>query len=662
MSVGPVSASGRAAQYVALAAYLVFLGFPLLWLLSTSFKSPQRARRSARRADPAGADTVDNFTDALDQARASSGRRATASIVALATTVLGRRDRAAGRLRAGPVPHRCCGRSRIGWILVSQVFPVILIIIPLFLILQPLHLTDTPRRRWSSSTSSARCRSRCGCCRGTSRRSRASSRRPARSTARAGSAILRRIVLPLLRARPGRDRDVHVHLGVERVLLRAGAAPEPRNVTLPAHAGPVRRRRGPGRSSAPLAAASAARRPSRASSSSRSCSAGSPPACCPARSRDDAARRPAITAQRPNHEGTPDEAHPCHHRRVAALALAACPRCATATGDGTPRSEPGDGPGDAAVPEPRLPGDRPSRRPRRSSPPGTRRTRTSRSSTSRAAGTRVHDQLVTQFQGGTAPDIIHVRVRRHRRGSPHQGYLADLAGPQSDDASGRRPRGRLGDGHRRRQGDRRADAAAVVRGVRQHDAARSRPGSRSRPATPDLGRLRRPTRRRPPPRAARYGLGWGLKSPTATVLSLGLNFDGKFFEGTGRDAEVDGRRRRARGARSGSTRWPTPTSSIDPVTLTQSGSRRPAGLLRGKYAMTVQGNYQPPRSLTERRPRASTGSCCRRWRAPTAPSRRPTRRRCRSPAESQARRGGGGVHRLLHEGREPRRGRRRATG
>lgn len=30
-----------------------------------------------------------------------------------------------------------------GWILVSQVFPVILIVIPLFMILRPLHLTNT---------------------------------------------------------------------------------------------------------------------------------------------------------------------------------------------------------------------------------------------------------------------------------------------------------------------------------------------------------------------------------------------------------------------------------------------------------------------------------------------------------------------------------------
>lgn len=34
------STSGRVGQYAALLAYLVFLAFPFLWLVSTAFKSP----------------------------------------------------------------------------------------------------------------------------------------------------------------------------------------------------------------------------------------------------------------------------------------------------------------------------------------------------------------------------------------------------------------------------------------------------------------------------------------------------------------------------------------------------------------------------------------------------------------------------------------------
>ena len=32
---------GKAGQYVALALYIFFLGFPLLWMLSVSFKGPR---------------------------------------------------------------------------------------------------------------------------------------------------------------------------------------------------------------------------------------------------------------------------------------------------------------------------------------------------------------------------------------------------------------------------------------------------------------------------------------------------------------------------------------------------------------------------------------------------------------------------------------------
>ena len=72
----------------------------------------------------------------------------------------------------------------------------------------------------------------------------------------------------------------------------------------------------------------------------------------------------------------------------------------------------------------------PSRRqrsppPRRSSPPGTRPTPTSRSSRAQGSWDNVHDQLVTQFAGGTAPDIIHDESA-DIVGFAEQGYLADL--------------------------------------------------------------------------------------------------------------------------------------------------------------------------------------------------------------------------------------------
>ena len=74
----------------------------------------------------------------------------------------------------------------IGWVLVSQVFPFVLIIIPLFMVLRQLDLVNTLRRARGRVRDVRRCRSRCGCCRGTCGRCRASWRRRRRSTARAG--------------------------------------------------------------------------------------------------------------------------------------------------------------------------------------------------------------------------------------------------------------------------------------------------------------------------------------------------------------------------------------------------------------------------------------------------------------------------------------------
>lgn len=88
-----------------------------------------------------------------------------------------------------------------------------------------------------------------------------------------------------------------------------------------------------------------------------------------------------------------------------------------------------------------------------------------------------------------------------------------------------------------------------------------------------------------------YGVAWGLKSPTATFMSLGLNFGGTFFEGTGTDATMT----------VGDAELAVPTrvhdmafedGSIDPVSLTQSGSEVLATFYAGKAAMTVQGSYQ----------------------------------------------------------------------
>jgi multiple sugar transport system permease protein len=129
----------RGLQYLALAGFLVFLGFPFVWLISTAFKSSREINSLTVNLIPQNP-TFDNFVVALE----SQGilRSAGNSIlVALVTTIIvvivavpGAyvMDRYRGRLRT----------AGVGWILVSQIVPVPLIIIPLFFVLRSLGLID----------------------------------------------------------------------------------------------------------------------------------------------------------------------------------------------------------------------------------------------------------------------------------------------------------------------------------------------------------------------------------------------------------------------------------------------------------------------------------------------------------------------------------------
>lgn len=130
--------AGTAARYVALGAYLVFLGFPLLWLAVTALKS---AREIAVGGLLPTSPTLANFGDAV---RSAGLLRATANSaqVAVATTVVV----VVIALPAAYALARFRTRVRtaaIGWILVSQVFPVILVVLPLFLILRQFHLVNS---------------------------------------------------------------------------------------------------------------------------------------------------------------------------------------------------------------------------------------------------------------------------------------------------------------------------------------------------------------------------------------------------------------------------------------------------------------------------------------------------------------------------------------
>ena len=140
MSATPTSTTTRVGQYVALAAYVVFLGFPLVWLLSTAFKSTQEIALGASGLIP-DAPTLSNFSDAIERANlidagANSLKVAVASTIFTVALAL---PAAYGLARFRTVLRPIT----LGWILVSQVFPTILVIVPLFLILKQFQLIDS---------------------------------------------------------------------------------------------------------------------------------------------------------------------------------------------------------------------------------------------------------------------------------------------------------------------------------------------------------------------------------------------------------------------------------------------------------------------------------------------------------------------------------------
>ena len=140
--IARVNPIARVLQYVALGGFIVFLAFPLLWMLSTSLKGKQEIGGVNSSLIPRHP-TLANFGDAFRRADLvhSAGN---SLIVAVTTTLL-------VVVVAMPAAYglaRFRTRLRIvatGWILISQVFPVILVVIPLFVILGQLHLLDSRR-------------------------------------------------------------------------------------------------------------------------------------------------------------------------------------------------------------------------------------------------------------------------------------------------------------------------------------------------------------------------------------------------------------------------------------------------------------------------------------------------------------------------------------
>lgn len=140
MSALTPSRAVRTGQYAALAGYLVFLGFPLVWLLSTALKPRAELSGVAPTLLPLDP-TLENFGQAVRQAdllqAGSNSLRVAVATTALVLLIALPAAYALARTRTRLKP------VALGWVLVSQIFPVILVIIPLFLILNQVGLVDS---------------------------------------------------------------------------------------------------------------------------------------------------------------------------------------------------------------------------------------------------------------------------------------------------------------------------------------------------------------------------------------------------------------------------------------------------------------------------------------------------------------------------------------
>lgn len=200
----------------------------------------------------------------------------------------------------------------------------------------------------------------------------------------------------------------------------------------------------------------------------------------------------------------------------------------------------------------------------------------------------VHDQLVTQFQGGTAPDIIHDESA-DIMGFAGQGYLADLSKYLSDDVKKEVSNDVWSSVT---TGDGKIVAAPTL--LQSYVVFANTDALKKAGATAPTGSSMSwddfQSLSKKLTSGGNFGTGWGMKQPTATVMNLALGFDGTFFDNKDGKSTIH----------VGDDELQVPNrihdmaytdKSLDPVSLTQSGTDVLPGFFGGKYGMYVGGNY-----------------------------------------------------------------------
>lgn len=126
--------------YALLFSYLAYLIFPLVWMISTSLKPTAEIYSAVPTLIPRTF-TLSHYTSVFADSRLVTSMT-NSVIVGLVSTVTVLiialpSAYALARFKTG------INKGVLGWILASQVFPAILIIVPLYVILRSLYLTDS---------------------------------------------------------------------------------------------------------------------------------------------------------------------------------------------------------------------------------------------------------------------------------------------------------------------------------------------------------------------------------------------------------------------------------------------------------------------------------------------------------------------------------------
>ena len=199
----------------------------------------------------------------------------------------------------------------------------------------------------------------------------------------------------------------------------------------------------------------------------------------------------------------------------------------------------------------------------------------------------VHDKLVTQFAGNSAPDVIHDEAA-DIAGFTRQGYLADLAPLLPADLKTDIPEsvwksvtidGKVAGVPTI------AQVYTVFADTKALQAAGITPPTADQPWTwDDLA-----TNAKKLSTGGNSGFAWGLKSPQAGIMSAGLAFDGTFFSGDEAKPTIKVGENELQVPNRLKAMLDDKTMAATSVSL--SGSDVLPGFFGGKYKMIMAGNY-----------------------------------------------------------------------